>query len=407
MNYLREFAPRYATHLLSAILLSAVSTAAIGKTHHVAKWGIDEPGCGSKSDPCFTIGFTLLNNAQSNDRITVWPGTYAANLVINTGKNGSPLEGLKLESAAGRYGTVIESVLGGEPVIRIMQRRVQIGKKGKGFTLTGATIGQTAIEIDSTDLDRCKIEGNKVSGNGGGLLLRGAKHQVRHNLIKGNLGSGIRCYDCEDGMIQDNHLVGNGVFGISLWSDSDRLVIHRNVSSRNGSHGIEVTLGATFNRINNNVFESNFMNGVNVANVEGSLLQGNIAIDNAGSGYRVNQDDFFRPAKFKHNLSVGNTTEGVVITDLSNAKVERNTAIQNVAEGFYFDTIFEHPSIKNNNTAGNGNNCGLKNDTGESLTYKKHFFASGEGVCGLDPYDAQSTIANTPSATNINVAKGL
>ena len=124
---------------LAATAIVVTSLSGHAKTLHVAKWGVDDPTSGGTSQPFLTIGAALMN-AGRNDRIVVQPGIYEESLIIDA-------EGVKLESVAGRHGTIIDATGLGSNVVDIEATKVRLGKKGKGFTLRCDT-GRDGVYID-------------------------------------------------------------------------------------------------------------------------------------------------------------------------------------------------------------------------------------------------------------------
>lgn len=60
----------------------ASPSVAAGATYNVAKTGSDIPTCGTPSNPCLTIQYTINMRARSGDTIDVAAGTYTETLTI-------------------------------------------------------------------------------------------------------------------------------------------------------------------------------------------------------------------------------------------------------------------------------------------------------------------------------------
>ena len=388
------------------VLPVILSPALWAKTHYVEIWGSDANSC-TRTAPCLSIDTTVFK-ARKNDRIVVGPGVYDENLLIETNSNVEPLEGLKLESTAGRYGTIIRNPNPIFSVITIRQPRVRIGKKGKGFTLEGAT-NAYGIEILTSNAKGCKIEGNRINNNRHGFFLLGAeKVQVRNNIIRENTGYGLYCASCDKALIRGNQILENGFNGIII-ANSYKMIIERNVVSGHDSEGIYHLDTSNSGTIRNNVSElSASEDGFRIGEADGMLIQGNISARNGDGlddrGFAIFQSDLNKSPSINNNLALGNAYEGIYLVHLSNMKVDANTALQNGTDGIeLFPSGTSISSLKSNNTFDNGAGCGITNGSGMLLNYSKHFFGGGDGGCGL----LNGSTATRPSPLKVRVAAGL
>ncbi len=396
--------------ILFFVLFTFGSHSTFAATHYVEKWGSNISPC-SKNSPCLTIQFAI-DQAKKNDRVIVGPGVYEENIVIDTNTNG-PLEGLKLESTAGRYATIITPVMAGA-ILRISQSRVNIGKKGKGFTFQGTDEypGMRGILMDDPTLSRFKIEGNRSVGNsGGGFDLEGSRFQVRYNILE---GSGIACDYCERSLISDNKIIDAGADGMQLYSAWGS-TIQNNVTSGSGTSGIKIDNESSVNppnlsyKISNNVVELNNASGrggFQLETMSRAIVRGNISMRNMGWGFALFTQEYGKPALVSNNLSMSNDDGGYRIGYSPSSSISKNSSAENEGPGFW---IQESASLKFglNNTYGNdgaGSNCGILNDALSPLTYLKHYFAAGDTECG----DLLTgTFATKPSKINVRRAASL
>ena len=329
---------------------------------------------------------------------------YDENISIDLNSGGEALEGLKLESTAGRYATIIAAASPIASVIAIHQPRVQIGKKGKGFTVEGAT-SDFGIYISTTDASRCKIEGNRAMGNNYGFFLRGERIQVRYNIAKDNSGTGIYCFSCARALFRENQAIGNGDGGIHV-NSSDRSTVERNMATGNAASGIVTLPSSKFGKVRDNVSElSESEEGFFVWNAEGALIKGNISARNGDgindNGFTVTQQDFTKSPSINNNLAVGNLYMGIYIVDLFNAGLTGNTIVQNTGGGLWIPAGNTVSTLKANNTYSSGTGCGLNNSI--PVTYSKHFFGGGDVGCGQP---SNGTLAKRPSPLKVrNAAK--
>ena len=413
--------------LRAIVLLSLLgfSFAASAKTWHVGKHGANDPGCGSKTSPCLSINH-VLGLAGNNDRIIVGPGKYVENLDIT-------IEGLKLESTAGRWGTIIEASSGSDHVIYIAASKVQIGKKGKGFTLQGANASPVAgIWVDPDVVrERLKIEGNRVTENYYGIIIQNftgagatpeeiaaypSKPQVRHNYVVGNTtGYGIFCYGCGGGQILDNRIENNGPSsGNPLYVDyGNKTTIYRNVVSNNGGSYSQLGGYVRQARVKDNVFDKDNTIGFVVLNGDGVQVQSNILAQSGTGGPSIglylNQSTNNKPLQAKNNLVVASSGSNIYFAGIGqDLQFEGNTSVD---AGDNAIEVTGTPTFKrfrsNSSIASTG--CGIEVAGGLTLKHEKHFFADNGGgdTCGAGTIDPTSTTANKPSPLKVNKARSL
>ena len=85
---------------LTTLVLMAPAKAV---TRYVEIWGSNSSANCPRTSPCQTIAFAISQSGP-NDRIVVGPGDYTGGLLIPFVKSG-----MKLESTAGRFGTIIQT----------------------------------------------------------------------------------------------------------------------------------------------------------------------------------------------------------------------------------------------------------------------------------------------------------
>ena len=408
--------------LLSALFAGSISHSSAA-TRYVEKWGDDNnaPDC-TKGSPCQSITAALDASAK-NDRIVVGPGTYTQpTLIID-------IPGLQLFSTLGRHATTIISETG-RHAVRIAGSKVRIGRKGKGFTVTGAwrggvysapvgfVPGQSGIHIDVEDGTGIKIEGNRFGGprkadavqddpgrSGGALETQGFENfyglrvnkgghriQIRNNIFQNNRYRGIFCEACTSALISNNRLVSNGSAdqrngpsrdfidngGIVIEKASDRLSILNNLisSHHSGSGAIYMWNRGGNIKIKDNV--TTHTGGI-YADPENWLqvsITNNISFFNR-NGVKIETGFRSAPAIVKGNL-ISNTTDssGVYIYQNQNPIVTHNTVISSAQEGFYFNQTGSPVSLFKFNASLLSEGLDLPGRPGQG----------GCGVSVVDPY---------------------
>lgn len=430
---IRSYSCRAALRALSVVPLMVFGGAALAKTWYVAKEGEDNAFCGARTQPCASIGHALDELAGTNDKIIVGPGRYDEVFTID-------IEGLKLESSAGRWGTIIAS--SGNSVIRIRAAKVQIGRKGKGFTLQGANSpgdGYGITVTADTTGERIRIEGNRMTENFGGIQFQPmrvgatdleqaayqAKPVIRYNDIVGNDSAyGITCNGCGGGQIFDNRIVGNGrsfQSGNPIYlSHADKVSVSRNVVSGNEGFGSYIDEWVKGAKIKDNVFDKTGGEGLYVFDGDGMLLQSNILSQNGAGGVedglKIEQQSLNqKPIQIKNNLVVASTSSNIqVYGQVQDIKIEGNTSVDSLG-GNGFDladpssNVPDFVSFRNNTSIGS-HDCGIYLDgIIMDFRYQKHFFANNDDeLCGSGTVDTEGSSTNgKPSPLKVNKARSL
>ena len=380
------------------------------KTLYVEKWGSNLNPC-SRSSPCVTISHAIFQS-KKNGRIVVGPGQYRENLTIDINIMAEPLEGLKLESASGRYATIIEANNPNVAAISIQQSKVRVGRKGKGFTVMGTTASSLGeIDIPSNSTSRIIIEGNLVTGGWAGIYARGERTQIKNNIALNNSTYGIGMEEAPKGLVSDNTLIGNWT-GLFVTSTQD-VTILRNLALNNTNRGLvsETSSATTGIKVKDNVATLNSGRGIWFGNVDGGTMQGNISSNNGDQGVLLGRDAGSPgdTAQIRDNLSVGNVSPGFDVPNdnFSQTRLERNGAISNGAEGFILDGIGVLVDLfRNNNSIANdagGSNCGVYNTTGLPFEATNHFYGAGDVTCGV----VSGTPASKPARVRVTRASKL
>ena len=410
--------PVYPVRLISGCLLALFSLTlcvAHGATLYVSKDG-DDGNPGTRSKPFLNIQ-AAIDASKRNGRIIVGPGKYVENLVISENALDESLDGLKLESSAGRWATVIDgddSVDGdgdGIPVIEVRAFKVQIGRKGKGFTVQNA--GDPVAGIPAAGLDyvgaQGKIEGNWFVENPIGAFVAGylgetRKLQIRGNIFSDNADRGLYCLNCNGAIIRENRASGNTV-GIDLASTGSATV-QKNVLMGNAIIGLWNQNSNGGNRIQDNVLVRSSNNGYIQTGIGGDLVQGNITAK-TGTGINISQLPGSSGQVTKKNLSVANTGDGFYIGTGASHKFEQNSAFSNVDDGMQVSSTASFTSFSRNNAV--ESNCGIEIETGLELQYLKQYFHQGlmPDTCGGGTVHMDATTVDKANPIMVNTARKL
>lgn len=415
-----------ATQYLTFLAIVFVSGIGVSesKTLYVERWGQNTDSCGSKSNPCQLISYALSQRAKRNDRIIVGPGFYLDNITVGTNDLGEPLSGLKIESAGGRNVTIVEAAESDSSVFEVRQPNVRIGKKGKGFSVTGAIIGvNSGIEFADAIADRGKVEGNLSFENANGFKLAGDKIQVRHNIARENDAEGFICNGCTNARIQDNQAIFNGLDGFRV-SSSAKIAMQKNRSVRNDSMGYRVITGgdpeaaASIEKFLHNLAFDNGAGGFRMDRPEKVTFTGNIATLNTSDGlrFRNNTGVSVNASRITNNVSAINGGSGIVLSSTSESvvigdvRLEGNHAVDNNGDGIQIYSGIQFSSSKNNNTYNNVSGCGISNEDEVDATFLRHFMSvtgTPNDVCNEGTGVVVVQLADTPSPVRITAAKPL
>lgn len=409
-------------HHVTMLLISlTLSLPVAAKTLYVEQWGVSAAPCGSRTTPCRSISLAV-SAATRNDRIMVGPGSYPGNLNLNH-------EGLVLESVAGPRTTNITSTSNGNmfDLVRILQRRIRVGRIGRGFTLTGAvgSTGASGVSVVSSDLDRIRIEGNIMLSNSIGAEIRGDHQSIRGNIFSGNDQQGIVFYAGGKLSIQGNRAIDNGSHGFEFIGIT-RSTIRDNLASYNHAYGFLFDDQSHNNRISDNAADRNSFTGMGISTVSGMKLLGNLVSQN-GSNFSLNLASppatGIKPLQLKNNLSsmAISGSAGFEFLNLTNAQVIGNTATDapgvNNGHGFRFNPGSSAGKFIGNNSWANDAGCGISHLAGPDLVYRRHFFGDVSGpdpdedsddhdaACGL--FATHSSHASKPNPVRVQRAARL
>lgn len=374
------------------VMIGALAAVPAGAaTVNVTTNGADDPACGGKSAPCRTLSQAIAN-AAAGDKVVVGPGRYGD--VDGDGVLGGPGEepvpagdrmieidkplailsregaGATILDAGGAIGAVlfIEDVTG-----------VTIGKRKRGFTITGAFGTGVSLNEDHASTDHLRLEGNRLVANGdsGCELCGGDDHVVRFNHALANGGHGISL--CGGAAGERHQIIGNTAIGnaAGFSGTGTGSTFKDNLALGNrgaGFHAIAETADA----------DSTFRN--------------NAASHNQLEGFHLRNDH-----ALKGNVANGNGAAGMLLQDNGGA-VSKNALVGNRGPGLEL-TGSPAPTITKNSIFGNGTdgatNCGIDNGTGATVDAPKNFWGAATGP-GADPADATcgaNAVTTAPVAT--------
>jgi hypothetical protein len=264
---------RYARALTVGSLVCLAASPVSAATLVVAPNGADSGSCGAKAAPCRTITRAIAN-AGIDDTIVVAPGRYGdvngdlsltgpdeetpdvdgCDCVLEIGKR------VKLVSRDGAAATVIDGGKAGfRDTVRLSADGALIGKKNKGFTITGAgtaAAGLNVVANGTTVAGHVFVDnpfaGVLVSGsrnlitasrsfprNGGGFVLTGEDNTISESAASSTAGAAAIGFSINGnrntvrGVLATGNAVGIGLLGTGH-------VVSGSVAVRNTITGVDV-----------------------------------------------------------------------------------------------------------------------------------------------------------------------
>lgn len=363
---------KYQTITFLAFIYLAPPTFAA--TLHVQMWGEAMP-CGSKSVPCASITDAVLG-ASPGDKILVGPGSYTENVVIDK-------ERIRLQSTAGARSTIIRADDPDFAAISVSARKVQVGKRYKGFSVTGSTEPtEGGIHITSSTYDLVKIEGNIAYGNATGFNLSGDKLYARFNTARDNTGEGIFYSLGNKARILDNRSNNNNLNGFRFTA-VDNSTFQRNLARSNNQSGMRFFSNCQNNKLKDNVVDQNNNIGIRIDDFDGTTLDGNIAAQHDSYGvYAETQGSPAKSSVFQNNLVTNSGNVGFNTNGENEIVLRRNTFVFN-ENGIRANSNVEFLSVGRNNFFAH-EFCGYENYGGHPLVFNNDFFGSPAGFPGPD-----------------------
>ena len=297
-----------------------------------------------------------VNAAIPGDTITVYPGTYVENVIVDK-------DHLTIQSQSGAPSTIVHAAYSGEAAFSITAEYVSI----RGFTV-GNNTADCDIMFGGVVVGgaHAVISDNTVTGNCKGIVLHASHITVTRNTISDN-----RAYVASDGIyiwpsctnisIIDNDISNNMDEGIQQEFGGRHTLIDGNDISDNGGEGIylgtsdsdlpeeylDALLFSHDFRIQNNRISSSGENGVYL----GTLLRGSEILSNT---IRLNQQNGIKfggeaVTYYQFGQPIGTISSG-------ENEIRANNILTNAIAGV-FCTACEDNWIGLNNFRANGDNA--------------------------------------------------
>jgi PGF-pre-PGF domain-containing protein len=263
-------------------------------------------------------------NATSDNVITLKPGTYTENIIINANN-------LEIKSESGNPDdTIIKAKNSNDNVISLQNAN---NVKISGLEITGA--GNIYAGISLSECSNCDIDHNKLLSNTYGILCLASNNNAFSDNTASNNEFGIHFGTSDRNTLSGNTISFNNVHGLYVCPKSDYNVVFNNYFNNAVNGEIKNGAGNAYNAAKTagtNIVGGSFIGGNYWAKPDGTGFS-QTAVDKDGDGiadsiYKFENSIYsdklplisalkLPEANFKMNISKGLAPLSVQFTDLS------------------------------------------------------------------------------------------
>lgn len=253
-------------------------------------------------------------NTINGDTISVYPGSYSENVLIN--KN----------IIINTLGSVtIQPRNPNQPVFNI--NSLGSGATIQGFNITGSS---NASGLSLSGANNCNVRQNNITHNLIGILNRGNNNFLSQNNINNNTWAGI-CADSVDATEISINTISKNQEGIYLLNCTYDIIQYNSIYE-NAANGINIQGGLSHlingnNIINNGV--GNNGNGIILKNTYGNTLENNDIEYNGWSGIVLDGSHNNDIGLSGQGNTISSNDNGLVLYNLSHDNSIQNNIIQN------------------------------------------------------------------------------
>ncbi|WP_160174956.1 NosD domain-containing protein [Methanococcoides methylutens] len=358
-------------------------------------------------DADFTSIKDAVAAAMDNDTLTVYPGTYTENIVVDK-------ELMIISQSLNPDDTIVQAENPSDAVFYVTANNVTI----KGFNVTGATDN---FGIRLIGVDDCNIAENDISNNNCGIRLDSINDNFSNdNTLSNNIMSdnyyGIRLQQYNDNNtlsnnsaisstltgiliysnnnVLENNIASNNVYGIRISQSSNYNTLNDNTASFNTDTGI-VLLNSSDNTLNNNVASSNGDCGICLTGSNNSMLSSNIVLANI---YGIRLEQFSKNNTLGNNNASFNSDNGISLLSSSDNTLNDNIANLNSDCGIYLDE--SNTNMLSNNLA-SSNDYGIRLEQSSNYNTLNDNTASSNSVTGILIYSSNNMLNSNIVSDNV------
>jgi len=276
-----------------------------------------------------------VNNAKSDDKIIVEPGTYTGNIDISR-DYANNLNNLVLMASSSNPGDtiIVADNTAGPTVKGVISIKYKTHVTVKGFTITGAR--------------------NDMAGV---YLSQGKQCTVENNIFL-NDGLGVKLTSFPDSVVRNNNFNRTSTFGtgtgIDIEQSGNTMVSGNSISNQN--NGIHIvgsnSKGST---ISGNSISQNTNSGILMESAKGVTLTGNTLNSNKNDGIYLSFSDennlTNNNMKMLGSAVNGTNTNGINLYNSKSNTISNNNA-SSAEHGIFFNTC-ENNVVQNNKVSSN------------------------------------------------------
>ena len=213
------------------------------------------------------------SNTLDGHTITVDPGTYNENVVVN--------KQLTIRSTSGNPAdTIVNASVPNYPVFKVTMDYVNIS----GFTVQNTTASYIGGIYLGSNVEHCNISDNNASNNGCGISLRSSSNNMlTNNTANSNSDCGIYLKSSSSNTLTNNTANSNDDYGIFLSWSSNYNTLTDNTANSNDYCGIYLYL-SRYNTLTSNTANSNTWDGIYLSSSSNNKLTNNTANSNSEYG---------------------------------------------------------------------------------------------------------------------------
>ena len=231
-------------------------------------------------------GAVYDSDTDSGDIVSVDPGTYNENVVVN--------KSLTIRSTLeNSTDTIINASDSDDHVFNITADYVNI----TGFTVENATGSNVAGIYLGSGVDHCNISENNVTNNDYGIyLLSSSSNTLKNNTVNSNRYKGIDVSYSSNNILENN-AVFNNYYGIGLTYSGKNILMNNTVLNNNYGIGLD---SSDNNNITNSTLNANIWNGINLYDSSNNNITCNFVSHNKEHGF------YLEGESIKNNISCNN-----------------------------------------------------------------------------------------------------
>ena len=269
----------------------------------------------SSTDVSFTSIQNAIDQAQENDSIVIYSGTYSETLVVD--------KPLSISSfSADPENVVITSNNSFAPIIHITADNVRV----KGLTIAGDASNPPVAGIYIGNAKNSVVSNNIISNTQDGFYIESSSdNEIQNNTVLSNTEHGIYLLDSTQNILENNSIQSNKR---GLYLDlSDENTVNGNEINNNQFYGLALRESNTNEITSNQLFLNSI--GLSLTSSDKNSITGNNASNNKNQGFLLWESG---SNTLKSNILAQNTDSGITLISSTSANnvLDGNTLSDNL-----------------------------------------------------------------------------